>query len=72
MKVLFVRHSESMNNIKALKQGRGCTALTREDDPTISALGVDQASRLGKYFKEMNVPISSIETSPYLRTLQTT
>lgn len=62
MQLYLIRHAQSQNN--ALPEGQ------RVEDPPITEIGHEQARRLAGVLPELE--LTSLVTSPFLRTLQTT
>ena len=74
--VWLIRHGESVGNI-ARHEAESCLALKietphREPDVELSAVGSEQAKRLGKWFAVETVKPTIIYTSPYTRAQETT
>lgn len=74
--IWLVRHGESVGNI-ARHEAESCLALKietphREPDVEISALGIEQSKRLGKWFTTQKEKPIIIYTSPYARAQETT
>jgi broad specificity phosphatase PhoE len=72
MKVMFIRHAESVNN-KIKKDDEKCYYSLRTSDPQVTEKGTIDATKLGKYILEENLlPNKMFVTSPFSRALQTT
>lgn len=63
VKVFFIRHGETVDNVAGLYAGVRDSALTNH--------GVDQAQRLGSYLARESVKLTHIFSSPLQRTLKT-
>jgi 2,3-bisphosphoglycerate-dependent phosphoglycerate mutase len=62
MELYLIRHAQSLNNALPEEQ--------RVEDPPLTEIGHEQASRLARVLPELR--LTKIVTSPFLRTLQTT
>ena len=63
MKLYLVRHGETEWNKKRIFQGKGDSPLTD--------IGIEQASLLGDYIKELNISIDEVFSSPLGRAYDT-
>lgn len=75
MRLILVRHAQSLHNLLVTQLPREEFERTRNADPELTPLGFQQAERLGSamasYLTELDPAELVIRTSPMLRTLQT-
>lgn len=87
MRLLLVRHGQSMNNVLAEMMSYDEYIATRSHEPDLTPLGEEQAKRLAHFFGDMpqldsdlterrasisERPVTALYTSPMLRALRTT
>ena len=59
MRIIFIRHGESQNNIEMMK-GRENYEERRTHEPKVSEVGLDASIRLGKELKELGIEFDKI------------
>lgn len=75
MRLILVRHAQSLHNLQVTQMSREEFEQIRNADPDLTPLGLQQADLLGAsmadYLAELDPAELVIRTSPMLRTLQT-
>jgi broad specificity phosphatase PhoE len=72
MRIIFVRHGETDNNLHFINENSLETYhKLRIHDPLLTEKGINHSRKLGEYLKTFNIPIYKIFSSPFTRALDT-
>ena len=75
MRLIIMRHGESTNNLVMMVTNTNDEKLydsLREQEPSVSQLGIDASFNMGKKLSEMKIDLDAIYCSGHKRALVTT